>query len=189
MKQIRFFTVLTMTFLSWQLSSAQLNLEISEWSVSLTDTQNGMPFIQLAPIHPGIEIGATVWENEKAKSHHKLSGRLGYFHHDVLAMAPYLKANYIYQVKFKETIGLDLSGSLGYIHVIYPGEGYKFDADSRTYKSATIHEGFLLSNVGLGFTYINPEKFQPFVKYDVSLLGFDLAKLISVLHIGLSVQL
>ena len=171
---------------------AQFKFGVSEVSVLASASQMGVPFVKLFPIHPGAEISATFLKKEKSKSTHRISGHAGYIHHDILIYAPYVKATYDYELKIKNTIGIDSYLGIGYAHAFYPGEGYRFNDSNQKYESKQLNQSFFLSNFGFGLNYLKPKKINPFLKYNVNYLGldfFDFRYLISSLHLGVRVNL
>lgn len=169
--------------------TAQSKFKITELSASAYNTQYGLPFIRFAPIHPGIEMGATFLEKNKVKSYRKISGRIGFYHHDLLANGVFIKAIYDYQVKIKNILGVGGYGGIGYTHLFYPGDGYTFDTPSGNYKSSRANQAFFLSNIGLGINYIKPKKLQPFIKYEMTMSGFNVDYIQTNFHIGLNIRL
>lgn len=180
--------MLLVAFCMSQQAHAQFTKGLHEVSVSFSNTKMGLPFIMLFPMHPGVEASATFLKKEKEKSTQRVKGHLGYFHHSVLVTAPYLKATYAYQRKIKNTIGLDAHFGIGYSHAFYPGDGYIFNETSKQFESKQINQGFFLTNLGLGVSYIKPKKISPFLKYNFNFLGFslDYRYLLSNVHVGVN---
>ena len=64
-----------------------------------------------------------------------------------------------------------MGGGAGYLHAIYPGEGYRFDEESGRYESVTYHKPFFSANLLLGLSLVKYEKVQPFVHYEQTMMG------------------
>jgi hypothetical protein len=167
---------------------AQFKWGMQDVSIAVTSTQYGMPFIQFTPIHPGIELEGTFLKKEGKRANHGFSVNGGYFYHSVLANAIYIQGKYQYQVRVKDMFGIGVGAGAGYAHMIYPGEGYRYNETTGRFESGTYHKGFLLASAGLGISYIKPQTFQPFIRYDMMMFG-DLGKLAASLKLGLSINL
>lgn len=168
---------------------AQFIPGIHQVSVSLSDNQYGIPFVRLAPLHPGAEIGLTFLENEKGRNKQMVNGQVGFIQHGLLTNAAYLRLAYQFEANIKQTIGLNVNFASGYIHGFYPGDGYHFDEQSGTYTPTQIHQGFFLTSLGMGLSYLRPTKVKPFIRYELNLLNFDSQNLISSLHLGIAIHL
>lgn len=140
-------------------------------SVSASNTQYGLPFLRFTPIHPGFELGVQFYKNEKNNHAQFLQGIMGYFYHDLLAHAPYLKLEYGFQQKVGQHVGIDLFAGTGYAHVINPAEGYAFNESTGRFEPKTVHAPFVIAHVGFGASYLGWEKIYPFAKYDVMMIG------------------
>lgn len=154
-----------------QSSQAQLTTRLQSLSVSATNTQFGLPFLKFFPLHPGVDIGVTFLENDKPKSIHKVNVHLGYIHHNILVTGPYVKAEYAIQFKLKDLIGLDVGLGGGGFYALYPGEAYAFNQESKGYETIKNQQFFLTINTGVGVTWIKAAAFQPFIRYEVMVLG------------------
>ena len=170
------------------IAQAQLHYGISDVSVAATNTQWGIPFLQFAPVHPGIELGATFIKLVREKSSHSLQAKAGYFYHDIMASAPYVKAEYIYQPRIKRIIGIDLGAGAGYLHAFYPGEAYRFDEDTEVFESVLSSEPFFAFHATAGLSYVGWEKVQPFVRYDMMMLN-NFYNQAALLKLGVKVNL
>ena len=169
--RIKLICVILIAFFSLKQGYGQFEFKISDVSVAVTDFQYGLPFIKTFPIHPGIEVGATILKKEKEKSSHSFGANLGFFHHNVLANAPYLITGYNYQRNIKQTIGLQAGAGLGYMHTFYPGESYEYNKNTNEFEPATNSSPFFLIDAGLGISYLKMNKVQPFIRYNVTSLN------------------
>lgn len=152
----------------------QFKFGINDYSVAITEVQYGIPFSGFLPINPGFEIGATLLKNEKTRSCHQVSANLGYFYHELLVSAPYIKTNYTFQPNIKKLLGIDMGIGLGYLHGFYPGESYEFDEDKKKYVSTKVNSfPAFTTSAHIGFTYIKPDKINPFIRYEGNMLNFN----------------
>lgn len=139
-------------------------------SIAATNLQYGLPFIRLAPLHPGGEVGLTILKKSGPKWEQGAKVQLGYFHH-LLAAAPYLNAQYYLQYNIKDVVGVKANAGVGYAHVFYPGDGYRYEESSGGFETVTVHSPYFMATVGTGISYLKWKKVQPFVDYEVWLLG------------------
>ena len=147
-------------------ASAQYKAGMADVSVSITNVQHGLPFKMIAPIHPGIEIGATFLKKEKEKAYHSFSTTAGFYHHSLISNGTYLNLNYNYQRKVKNMIGIDLHPGLGFLYAVYPGEGYRFNESTQAYESTVNGKANAVINLGFGLSYIRHHRLHPFIHYD-----------------------
>lgn len=170
-------------------SFAQYTYGLNELSVSLMNNICGVPFVRFTPVNPGIETGITFLQNDKTHTKQTVSAYLGYFYNKEIAHSIYLKTTYDFQYKIKQLIGLNAYAGIGYLHAIYPGDGYQFNQDTGNYESHHVNQAFFLSNIGLGIIYIKPKKIHPFIKYEMIMAGFDITNILTNFHIGLIISL
>lgn len=167
--KIRLVLLLAVSYILFSIpAKAQNKYGFSDISIALTDVKHGLPFYKIAPLHPGIEVSTTLLKKEKEKSFHSFDATLGFYHHSLIASSTYSNVKYNYQRQIKNTIGIDLHSGLGYLHSIYPGEGYTFNDGTKEYESIVNHKGYLLINIGFGLAYIKHQRFQPFIHYDLN---------------------
>lgn len=180
-------------FLTWLICSnvhGQFDFGVSEASISMYYNQFALPFTQFTPIHPGVELGVVFLKKDNQSHVQKVSGYVGFFHHKVIANAPYFKVNYDYQYKIKKILGLNAYVGIGYLHAFYPGDGYSFNSSKDAYEQVPVNQAFFLSNLGLGLNYIKPKKkIHPFIKYEIGLAGFNADYLQTNFHVGFSIKL
>lgn len=150
-------------------SPNQLKWGIHSMDIAVSNTQYGVPFLRFLPVHPGGELGITFLKTENNK--HRFTGTLGYFYHDLLAHAPYLKATYRFQHSIGDIIGLNATAGGGYAHVIHPKQGYAFDETTQTFISKTNHSPFVTAHLGFGVSLLTFDRVQPFIHYDAMMVG------------------
>lgn len=183
---------ITALLLTWLICSnvyGQFDFGISEVTISMYNNQFAFPLTQFTPIHPGAELGVVFLKKDKKLHSQKVSGYLGFFHHRVIANAPYFKVTYDYQYKIKEVLGVKAYAGIGYLHAFYPGDGYSFNSSKDTYEQVTVNQAFFLSNFGLGISYIKPKILHPFIKYEIAMAGFSADYLHTNFHVGFSINL
>lgn len=183
-RSLLFFLLLTATT-----GYAQFVKGIHDVSVTLSDTKFGLPFINLAPIHPGIEVGATFFKRDRSNNTQSIRAKAGFIHHNILINAPYLTVGYAYQQKIKNTIGLSVYGDFGYIHAFYPRQGYIHNEETGLYEEKQVNEAFLRYNLGFELSYIKPAKINPIIRYEANTAGLTISRLISTLHVGVAINL
>ncbi len=150
-------------------SDLKLQWGLKAISVSVSNTQYGIPFVRFFPLHPGVQIGLTFVETQNSK--HSLSGNIGYFYHDLLAHAPYAKVEYNYHQSIKNVVGLDAFIGTGYAHAFNPNTAYAFNPSTKTYESTVANAPFFIANLGIGLSVLTFEDFTPFVQYDAMMIG------------------
>lgn len=136
----------------------------------LNETVEITPFKGFAPIHPGIEAGVNFWRKDGKRFGHQFNSYLGFYHHKNVANAFYLKGEYLFQTKIAGRVGVDLTPSVGYVHSFYPGDIFVFDESLGEFKKGS-QSGVprFTGGLGIGFSYLNNSKIEPFVRYDVML--------------------
>jgi len=143
---------------------------INSASVSfLNEAIEIIPINDFFPIHPGIELGVNFWRKEKRKFGYQFNTYLGFYNHKNVSNAIYLKAEYIFQIKIKGVVGIDLFSSAGYNHYFYPGDVYALNESAGKYeKTNQLGIPRLTAGIGFGITYLNNSKIEPFVRYEVN---------------------
>ena len=141
--------------------------KLKNLSIALTTETSSFPFTRFLPIHPGLEIGTSLIERSKQNSIHNVNVYIGGYHHQKIENAFYLRGEYAYRYKFKNTISLDAPVGIGYQHTFYPGEIYEQNATTGEWESINqIGKSHFLITFGLGLTYVKAKKFQPFIRYE-----------------------
>lgn len=186
-----------LALLLWMITAeqaeAQHKIGIADVSVSITDVKHGMPFMMIAPIHPGFELSTTLLKKDKEKAFHSFSTTAGFYHHAMIANGTYANINYNYQRKIKNTIGLDLHPGLGFMYAVYPGEGYRLNEGSGEIESVTNTSANLAINLGFGLSYIRHKQFQPFLHYDFNIYNLwaysSFVNSTAILKVGVKINL
>lgn len=133
---------------------------------AMTET-SAFPFSRYLPIHPGLEIGTTFFQVEGERSLHRGNFFLGGYTHRKIENGFYLRGEYVYTYKFKDLVGVNLPVGLGYQHSFYPGEAYTQNPESGEWEKARqIGKPHGLVNFGIGFTWLNNSRIQPFVRHE-----------------------
>jgi len=134
----------------------------------LNETVEITPFNDFTPINPGIELGVNFWRKDGKNFGKQFNSYLGFYHHKNVSNAFYLKGEYVFQTKIKGMIGIDLIPSIGYQHYFYPGDVFEFNESTNEYeKGNQLGIPRLTGGLGLGLTYLNNSKIEPFVRYEV----------------------
>lgn len=149
---------------SW-FASKVLAQPIKGITIALTTESIAFPLTRITPVHPGIELGLTVMNKRNFKRIKEFNLVSGFYHHELLENAFYLKAEYLYRPIFGK-VTLDLSGSAGYMHTFYPGPMYQISetGEPETVKQFGRPHGLL--GLGFGITFIGTERFNPFIRQD-----------------------
>lgn len=143
---------------------------VEKISIAATSEAIGFPFTNYLPYHPGIELKATLRNKERPQSIRQINVNAGYFFHRKVENAFYLGGEYQYTQKlFNSRIGLDIPAGLGYLHTFYPSELYE-QTDSGDFERITsLGRPHLYVNLGIGLTYLNDSKIQPFIRQELFL--------------------
>lgn len=143
----------------------QAQIRINSLSVAATSESIAIPLTRIAPIHPGLEIGANLWYKDKPKTVQQFNAYLGFYHHEVLQNSFYLRAEYLHRFLLWQKLGLDLSGSLGYMHSFTAAEVYEQSSETGLFSKANqTGVGHGIVELGLGFAYVNSSRFEPFIR-------------------------
>jgi len=128
------------------------------------------PFNDFFPIHPGIELGVNFWRKDKRKFGQQFNTYFGFYHHKNVSNTFYLKAEYLFQIKIRGVVGVDLFSSAGYKHYFYPGDVYTLNESTGEFEEAN-QFGIprFTGGIGLGLTYLSDNKIEPFVRYEVNI--------------------
>ncbi len=169
--KIKIVVLLLFLCASTQQVIAQFKYGITDFSIAVQDMKFGVPFIQVFPIHPGIEAGVVFLKNEKNNHQQTIGLKVGYIHHDLLITGPYLRTEYQYQQKIKSVLGINGSVSLGYLHAFYPGDGYQFSETSGAFEPTQLHQAFFTAGAGIGLSYLQSERVRPFLHYEMNMVG------------------
>jgi len=166
---------------------------VKELHFSLFSETTSFPFGQYTPIHPGAELGATVWNKDYSNLSLSGSAYVGAYYHKKQENALFARVEFqpsytIFQVV---KIGVPIGG--GYLHSIYPGDVYEQNAETGLFET-TQHKSksYLNANMGISLAYSGFEKFTPFFRHDFILdfpLGDYYMNAHSILKIGTSISI
>jgi len=149
------------------ISKGLLAQKLSDFSIAGMSEAVGLPFTNYLPVHPGIEMTGTFKRVEKLSSDQFLKGKVGFFHHERVALAIYTGIEYQYSKKiFSQKMSLDFPMGLGYLHTIYPGELYEI-RDGELVEVNKFGRAHLYTNIGVGLTYLKNEKIKPFIRQEL----------------------
>ena len=166
-----FHYLIILLFLSAANTHAQ---KIDNLFFAATTEAYAFPFTRALPVHPGLEIGTTLWSKEKQKTEHLANVYCGGYYHRKVENAFYLRGEYVYRFKLMNTVGIGLPIGGGYQHAFYPGEVYKQNSETGEWEKINQKgKPHALVNFGLGLTYLKAQKIQPFVRYE-SVIDFPL---------------
>lgn len=141
---------------------------------ALTSETYAFPMTRFAPIHPGLEIGTTLVERSGNHIDHNINAFVGVYHHRLVENGFYLRGEYAFTYKIKNTLGISIPLGGGYQHSFYPGELYEQDPQTGQWSKKTqFGKPHALVEFGLGLTYLKPKRIQPFVRYE-SVIDFPL---------------
>lgn len=166
-------------------SSAQV---ITELHSSLLSETTSLPFGKYTPIHPGSEIGATVWKEEFSSFSISSAAFAGTYYHRKQENAVYVRAEFLasYPLFNSINIGIPLGG--GYLHSIYPGNVYEQNSETGIFEpSKRKYRAFLCASMGVYLGYTRFEKITPFVRHDFTIdfpFGNYFMRAHSILKIG-----
>ena len=163
--------IIAISFFPFMAAKAQ---KTNNLFVAVVSETYSFPFTRFLPIHPGLEIGTSLFHKERPKSEHYINIFLGGYYHRKVENGFYLRSEYVYRYKIKNAIGIDFPVGIGYQHAFYPGEVYEQNSETGDWERANqVGKPHALVNFGLGFTYLKPKKVQPFVRYE-SIIDYSL---------------
>lgn len=161
-----FLIVLLLTFLSL-FTKAQ---EVKRLSVTGMTESMAFPFTRYAPFDPGIEVGYAMKETERPGIIKAVNLHLGWYYHRRVENAYYLRAEWAWQFKIADFLTADLYSGIGYMHVFYPGEVYELNNSTGDFeKIRQKGRPHALGNLGIGFTYRNQSRLEPFIRQDLGI--------------------
>lgn len=144
--------------------------QLHQLSVSANTEAIGLPFTNYSPIHPGLEIAATVKKKDQARNLQYWNAKAGFFYHQRLETAIYLGGEYQYSQKlFQQNLSLDVPVGAGYLHSFYPGELYEQNEAGDFENISQLGRSHVYVNLGIGLTYIGSSKVQPFIRQELLL--------------------
>lgn len=169
-------------------ASAQYRWGVDEVSLSVSNAQWGLPFLQFTPMHPGLEAGVSVLANEQKNFRHDVSVCGGFFYHELMATAAYLNVGTAFQYWLGNVLGADIRAGAGYAHAFYPGEAYAYKENTGSFESTLANQSFLQLTAGVGISYLGFERVEPFVRMDVMMLN-NLYNSVTLVKVGLKIPL
>jgi len=99
---------------------------------------------------------------------------MGAYHHQKVENGFYIRGEYAYTFKIKNTFGIELPVGVGYQHTFYPGEIYGQNERTGTWEKITQHgKPHTLLSLGFGLSYLKAKKAQPFLRHE-NILDFPL---------------
>lgn len=163
-------------------------------SVAVNNESFAFPFTSFSPIHPGVEVGMTFIENHGKNTIKNFNVNLGFYHHERLENAIYLRGEYQFRPTIKSTISIDLIGSLGYMHSFYPGEVYEInDQTGEAEKVSQVGRAHAMAGIGIGVSYIKHKVFEPFIRQEMNInspFAYRVPVIVhSFLKLGLNIKL
>jgi len=109
-------------------------------------------------------------ETDKRSMIKAVNLHLGWYLHRKVENAFYLRAEWAWQFKIGDFLTADLYSGIGYMHVFYPGEVYELNASSGEFeKIRQKGRPHALGNLGIGFTYRNQSRWEPFIRQDLGI--------------------
>ncbi|MEQ8580265.1 MAG: hypothetical protein RIC30_04360 [Marinoscillum sp.] len=148
------------------LSSAQ---QKGDLSIALMSESIAFPLTRLAPIHPGAEVGYTlyVWDQRTPRV---LNVYMGGYHHERVENGIFLRVEQSHQFGLTDWLATNLAYGLGYMHTFYPGELYEVNPRTGEFEKINqLGRAHALATVGIGFTWVNDSPVLPFVRQDLAL--------------------
>ena len=139
--------------------------KVSQLSFSLLTESIAFPFSRYLPIHPGAELGITIRETQREHSLSQWDVVAGGYYHEKLETGFYLKGQYHYQKYLFTHLGVDFTGSIGYMHTFYPADIYKHNPETGEYLVANqMGRPHAIAEAGIGLTYRNSSPIEPFIR-------------------------
>ncbi|MGD1894410.1 MAG: hypothetical protein ACFB15_27920 [Cyclobacteriaceae bacterium] len=165
--QLKLLSVSVILYLCLSLSAKAQDPKIKYLSVSVMTESVAFPFTLLSPLHPGIELGITLQEWNRARSSSKLNTYAGYFYHQELDQSYYLRGEYEYAFSIKDAVSVGLPVGLGYMHSFHTGPVYEQREDGSFEATTQTGRPHAILNVGLGVSYLQLGSLQPFARYEI----------------------
>jgi hypothetical protein len=143
-----------------------LTTHVSAQSLSLSFQQESasFPFTRFAELHPGVELGYGFAATETNRGSRYLELNGGYFYHQKVSSAFYVKASYNWGFELTEQLQLDLRPSLGYLHSFYPGNVYE-NVNGDFVGKTQYGRPHALIEAAAGLTLFPHRSISPFVRY------------------------
>ena len=161
-------------------------------SVSVTNESIAFPLTRFTPFHPGVEIGATFKSWEKPGLIQYFSGIAGFYHHERVENAFYLKAEYLFR-PIVGAVSFDFIGSAGYMHTFYPGDMYVLDSEGEPVSVRQLGRPHGFLTLGFGLSYIKSPRVNPFIRQELIVKAPFAASIPAIIHsllkLGLTINL
>jgi hypothetical protein len=106
--------------------------------------------------------------NDKKTRNQQISADIGFFHHNVWANAGYIKGQYHFQFILKQKVGIKLNTRIGYLHALYPGEGYRYNKKTEEFETILPNQAYLTLDGGIAVSYEGMDKIKPYLGYDLT---------------------
>lgn len=157
-----------MTFIVLALGSVAQKPE--SISITIMNESISMPLSSFDEFHHGLEIGTTLWSKENEKTIQQFNTYGGWYFHQNIENAFYLRGEYQFSRKVIKGFYLDMYGGAGYLHTFYPGKMFEMNTEDGSFTEVkqTGHPRALIS-LGLGLSYRNDSGIEPFVKQELAI--------------------
>jgi len=160
--------------LMWMVHVSHAQL-IKEMDIAVMGEAVAFPFSRFGNLHPGIQIGASFRQIEKQKSVRNYNAFIGFYHHQDLENAFYLRAEYAHTFVVLKKIGIITPIGLGYLHTFYPGQVYSQNEDGTFSQVTQLGRPHAIATTGLGLSYRGFTKFEPYLQHDI-MIQFPFSK-------------
>ena len=141
--------------------------KIQAVSFSLQSESVAIPFTRLGKLHPGIEIGVQLHQQERVHTLRRWNAYVGWFHHENLDQNFYLRGEYEFAYNINKTLSIFAPISLGYMHSFHAKPVYEQRSDGSFSEKTQMGRPHAILNLGLGARYLGFRRLEPFVKYEV----------------------
>lgn len=140
-------------------------LQAQSIGISIQQESISVPFTRFSSLHPGAEIeyGLSTWE--KGSGIRQINLTLGYYFHDEVTSAFYLKTEYDIALRITDNIHFDIVPAIGYMHSFYPGEVYEPTENGNYQLKKQLGRPHLWVETGLGFSFFRTKQISPFLQY------------------------
>ncbi len=137
-------------------------------SIAATTEAVTTPFKRILPIHPGAELGLNWITNNLDWTGQQLNTYFGFYHHKSLSNAFYIKGEYLFQFRIRNTIAVELFLNGGYNRSFYPVEVYKMNETTKEFEKVKQqgHNSYFVG-IGTGLSYVSRGSIDPFIRYEV----------------------
>ena len=166
--------------------------KIKNVSISTFNESISFPFTRFLPMHPGVEIDVNLKRTVSDKMIRDFNIGVGYYYHEKLENALFLRGDYVWRAKIKSLLTIDAMTTLAYHHAFFPGEVYHLNESGEPVKKNQLGRGHAMLGIGVGATF-RLGRVEPFIRQEMMLVT-PFAKVIPViphsfLKIGLNISL